>query len=50
MGIGLVPDIPDKTVVRSIEDIMQGQGQLDYPQPGSEVTTGLGYRMYEEAA
>ena len=35
--IGLVADVPDQPVVRRVEDIMQGDGQLDRAQAGGEM-------------
>ena len=41
MRIGLVADVPDQPVIRGIEDVVQGDGQLDHPQAGGEVPAGL---------
>ena len=40
VNVCLVPDIPDETVARGIEDPVQGDGQLNYSQIGGEVATG----------
>jgi hypothetical protein len=42
--VGLMPHIPDQTVPRSIEDIMQRDGELDDAQPGTQVAAGDGHR------
>ncbi len=39
--IGLVADVPDQAVVRSVEDVVQGNGQLDHAEAGAEMTAGL---------
>ncbi len=33
-------DVPDQTVLRRIEHIVEGNRQLDHPQPGAEVAAG----------
>ena len=38
--IGLVADIPDQAIVRRVEHIMEGNGQLDDAQPGAEMAAG----------
>jgi hypothetical protein len=35
--IGLVPDIPDQPVIRRIEDMVQGDGEFDDAEPGTEM-------------
>ncbi len=35
--IGLVADVPDDAVVRRVEDVVQGDGQLDRAESGREV-------------
>lgn len=39
--IGLVADVPDQAIVRSVEDVVQGDGQLDHAEAGAEMTAGL---------
>ncbi len=41
MRVGLVADIPDQAIVRRIENVMQGDGQLDDAESGTEVPAGL---------
>src|SRR5262249_40143884 len=36
--IALVTDIPDEPVGRSVENVMQGDGQLDHPEPRTEMS------------
>ncbi len=38
MSVGLVSHIPDNLVIRCIEDMMQGNGQFNHPQAGTEMT------------
>ncbi len=38
--IGLVADVPDQAVVRRVEHVVQGHGQLDHAQPGAEMAAG----------
>ncbi|GHE47751.1 hypothetical protein GCM10019059_03120 [Camelimonas fluminis] len=38
--IGLVADVPDNAVVRRVEDIMEGDGQLDHAKPGAKMAAG----------
>ena len=38
--VGLVADVPDQPVVRRVEDVVQGHGQLDHAQPGAEMPAG----------
>ena len=40
MRIGLVTDVPDQAVLRRIEDVVEGNRQLDHPKPGAEVPAG----------
>jgi hypothetical protein len=37
VGIGLVTDVPDQAVVRSIEHVVERNGELDHPQPRTEM-------------
>ncbi|MNO80211.1 hypothetical protein D3C76_714080 [compost metagenome] len=39
--VGLVADVPHQTVVRGVEDVVQGDGQFDHPEAGAEVPAGL---------
>src|SRR5690606_38812701 len=39
--IGLMANVPDQTVVRRIEDVMQCDGQLDDAEARAEVPAGL---------
>src|SRR5262245_58565462 len=39
MGIGLMPDIPDQPVVRRIEYMVKGYGELDHAKPRAEVAS-----------
>ena len=38
--IGLVADVPDQPVVRRVEDVVQGHGELDHAQAGAEMPAG----------
>jgi len=38
--IGLMPDIPDQTIVRRVEHVMQCHGQLDHAEAGAEMSAG----------
>ena len=38
--IGLVADVPDQAVLGRVEDVMQGNRQLDHPEPGAEMAAG----------
>ncbi len=38
--IGLVADVPDQTVARGIEDVMDRRGQLDDAEAGAEMSAG----------
>ena len=40
--IGLVSHIPDNFVQRGIKHIMKGDGQLNRPKTGGQVSTGFG--------
>ena len=35
--IGLMPDVPDQAVLRRVEHIMKGDGELDHPETGPEM-------------
>ena len=45
MRIGLVTDIPNHDVSGCVEHVVQGDGQLDHPEPGAQVTACLGHRV-----
>ena len=34
--------VPDQYVVRCVKDVVQGNGQFDYPQARAQMTAGLG--------
>ena len=38
--IRLVPDVPDQTVFGGIEHVVQGNRQLDHPEPRAQMATG----------
>ena len=38
--IALMPDVPDQPVVGRVEDIVDGDGQLDDAEPGAEMPAG----------
>ncbi len=40
MGIGLMADVPNQTVARCVEHVVQGDGQFDHAEPGAKVSTG----------
>lgn len=48
--IGLVAHVPDEAVLRGIEDIMQGQRQLDRPEVRGQVPARAGDRIQDEGA
>jgi hypothetical protein len=50
VGICLVTDVPNEAVLRSIENVVEGDCELHHPQPGSQVTAGPGDAVEEEAA
>ena len=35
--IGLMADVPDQAVLRGVEHVVEGNRQLDDPQPGAEM-------------
>ena len=43
--IGLMANVPDQTVHRRVEHIMQRHRQLDYAQPGAQMPTRLANRL-----
>src|ERR1700750_65393 len=38
--VGLMPYVPDQSVVGSIEDVVQGDGEFDDAQPRPQMTPG----------
>ncbi len=48
--VGLVTGVEDQSVPRRVEDPVQGHGQLDDTEVGSEVAAGPGHRLDEEGA
>ncbi len=40
MGIGLVANIPDYSVARSVKNVMQRHRQFDYAKASAEMTAG----------
>jgi hypothetical protein len=45
-----VADIPHQTVIRRIEDVMQGDGQFDHPEARAEMPAGLADRVEQVLA
>ena len=39
--VGLVADIPDQSILRGVEHIVQGDCQFDHAQPGGQMPAGL---------
>ena len=48
--VALVADVPDQSVGRGIEDIVDGNRQFDHPEPGTKMSTGNRHRRYGFAA
>ena len=48
--IGLMPDVPDQTVIRCLEHVMQRNGQFHRPESGGEMATHLTDRVDQEGA
>jgi len=46
--VGLVADIPDQAVPGRVEDVVQGDGQLDHPQAGAKVPATLPHAVEQE--
>ena len=46
--IGLMSDIPNQAVIRSVEHIMQGNCQLDSAQPGRKMAAPSSYAVDQE--
>jgi hypothetical protein len=42
MGIDLMAYVPDQFISWSVEDVMQGKGEFNNPQAGSQMATGMG--------
>ena len=42
VDVGLVADVPDELVARRVEDVVQGDGELDRAEAGAEVAAVLG--------
>ena len=38
--IGLVADVPDQSIVRRVEHVVQRDSQLDHPEPRAEMAAG----------
>ena len=43
--VGLMADVPDQAIMRRIEDIMDGRGQLDHAETCAEVAAGDRHRI-----
>ena len=43
--IGLVADVPDQPVARGVEDLVQGDGQLDDAEAGAQMAAGHRHRV-----
>ena len=43
--VGLMPDVPDQSVIRRIEHVVQGDGEFDDAQPRTQMTPGGGDRV-----
>ncbi len=50
VGIALVPYIPDQFVIRRIEDMVQGNGQLDYTETCPKMPAGFTDRIQQVMA
>ena len=48
--IGLVADVPDDAVVRRVEDVVQGDRQLDGAEVRRQVAAGLRHALHHELA
>ena len=48
--IGLMADVPDQPVVRGVEDVVQGDGELDDAEAGAQMPAGLGDGVDEVGA
>ena len=43
--IGLMADVPDQAVLRRVEHVMEGDGELDHPETGAEMAAGDRHRI-----
>ena len=50
MRVGLMAHVPDQAVVRRVEDVMQGDRQLDRAEPCGKVTAARADAMDQELA
>ncbi len=50
MHVGLVPGVPEDSILRAVEDAVQRQGELDDAQVGAEMSTGFGDSSNKELA
>ena len=48
--VGLVPHIPDNLIFRGVEDVMQGDGQLDHAQAGAKMPALFADHIHNELA
>ena len=48
--IGLVTHVPDQAVVRRVEHVVQGDGELDRAQIGTQVAPGFGHAVDQVSA
>ena len=48
--VGLVADVPDQPVIGGVENVMQGDGQLDGAQPGGEMAAARADALDQELA
>lgn len=46
--IGLMADVPNQFVVRRVEDVMKGDGQVDRAESRREMPAGLAYAVQQE--
>ena len=40
-----MPDVPDQAILRRVEHIMEGHGQLDHPETGAEMAARDRHRI-----
>ena len=50
VGVGLVAHVPDDAILRGVKAVVQGEGELDYPQAGAEVAAALADAPGQEVA
>jgi len=48
--VRLVPHVPDELVLRCVEHVVHGHGQLHHTQAGTEVASGLRHAMHDFGA